>query len=126
VLHYIGKDKYSSGDPWILKYIFPGGYIPLLDEAVRAMGESSLVALDIENLRLHYAMTLDEWSKRFEKQAGKVRDMFDDSFVRMWRMFLNGSEAGFRFGNSRLYQITFSNGLHNELPLTREHLYRTI
>ncbi len=123
VLHYIGKEKYSPGDPWTLKYIFPGGYIPILDEVIRAMGEAGLIPIDIENLRLHYARTLEEWSKRFEAQVENIRKMFDESFVRMWRMFLNGSEAGFRYGNTRLYQITFTHGLNNNLPLTREYLY---
>ena len=123
VLHYIGKEKPSAGDPWTLKYIFPGGYIPLLDEVVRSMGESGLIPIDIENLRLHYAKTLDEWSKRFEAQVNKIRNMFDESFVRMWRMFLTGSAAGFRYGRTRLFQITFTNGLNNHLPLTREYLY---
>ncbi|MEA2004825.1 MAG: class I SAM-dependent methyltransferase, partial [Acidobacteriota bacterium] len=77
----------------------------------------------IENLRLHYARTLDEWSKRFERNVEKIERMFDESFVRMWRMFLNGSAAGFRYGNIRVYQITFTNGLNNDLPLTRENLY---
>lgn len=123
VLHFIGKEKASPGDPWTLKYIFPGGYIPLLDEVVRAMGEVGLIPIDIEDLRLHYARTLEEWSKRFEAQVEKIRNMFDESFVRMWRMFLNGSEAGFRYGNTRLYQITFTHGLNNNLPLTREYIY---
>ena len=123
VLHYIGKERFSAGDPWTLKYIFPGGYIPLLDETVRAMSKSGLIPIDIENLRLHYARTLDDWSKRFETNVEKIRAMFDESFVRMWRMFLNGSSAGFRYGNSRLHQITFTNGLNNYLPLTRENLY---
>lgn len=123
LLHYIGKEKVSRGDPWTLKYIFPGGYIPILDEVMRAMGELDLIPIDIENLRLHYAKTLDEWSKRFEARVDKIRKMFDESFVRMWRMFLNGSAAGFRYGNTRLFQITFTNGLNNLLPLTREHLY---
>lgn len=123
LLHTIGKEKATSSDPWTRKYIFPGGYIPILDEIVREMGENSLIPIDIENLRLHYARTLDEWSKRFERNVEKIERMFDESFVRMWRMFLNGSAAGFRYGNIRVYQITFTNGLNNDLPLTRENLY---
>ncbi len=126
VLHYIGKEKKTAGDPWTLKYIFPGGYIPLLGETVEAMGKAGLVPIDIENLRLHYAMTLDEWSRRYEANVEKIREMFDESFVRMWRMFLNGSAAGFRYGNTRLYQIIFTNGLNNDLPLTREHVYKKV
>jgi len=87
------------------------------------MGEKGLVPVDIENLRLHYAKTLDEWAKRFEANAMKIERMFDAGLVRMWRMYLNGSSAAFRWGNIRLYQILFTNGLNNDLPLTREHLY---
>jgi cyclopropane-fatty-acyl-phospholipid synthase len=123
VLHTIGKERPSRGDPWTLKYIFPGGYIPVLDEIVRAMGDKGLVPTDIENLRLHYAMTLNEWSKRFEANAEKIEAMYDKPFIRMWRMFLDGSAASFRYGDLRLYQIAFTSGINNTLPLTREHLY---
>ena len=123
LLHTIGKERESPFDPWAQKYIFPGSYIPTLQETVNAMGEAGLVPIDIESLRLHYARTLDAWTARFEQNVGKVKEMFDESFVRMWRMFLNGSMAGFRWGEPRLYQITFTNGLNNSLPLTREHLY---
>lgn len=123
VLHYIGKEKPSAGDPWTLKYLFPGGYIPMLDETVGAMGKAGLIPVDIEDLRRHYARTLDEWSKRFHTHIEKIHSLFEEHFVRMWRLFLNGSSAGFRYGNSRLYQITFTNGLNNNLPLTRKNLY---
>ena len=124
LLHTIGQERPIPGDPWTLKYIFPGGYIPTLDEIVRTMGEVRLVPTDVENLRLHYAKTLDEWSTRFEAQIQKVEAMYDASFVRMWRMFLNGSAANFRYGDVRLYQVLFTNGLNNDIPLTREHMYR--
>jgi cyclopropane-fatty-acyl-phospholipid synthase len=124
LLHTIGEERSMPGDPWTLKYIFPGGYIPTLDEIVRAMGEIELVPTDIENLRIHYAKTVEEWSIRYEAQVKKVEAMFDASFVRMWRMFLNGCVVNFRYGNPRLYQVLFTNGLNNTLPLTREHIYR--
>jgi cyclopropane-fatty-acyl-phospholipid synthase len=123
LLHTIGSERQTSGDPWTLKYIFPGGYVPRLDEIVREMGNCRLVPIDVENLRLHYAKTLDLWSERFEHNVKKIESMFDDKFVRMWRMFLLGSSAGFRYGDSRLYQVTFTNGLNNSLPITREHLH---
>ncbi len=122
LLHTIGKDKASPGDPWALRYIFPGGYIPLLDETMHGLGENGLIPLDMENLRLHYALTLDAWAERFETQTAAVEKMFDAAFVRMWRMFLIGSAAGFRFGNTRLYQILFSKGLNNNLPMTRSYM----
>lgn len=123
LLHTIGKEKATPPDAWTLKYIFPGGYIPILDEIVRGMGKTGLVPNDMENLRIHYAMTLEEWSKRYEANVAAVRKMFDERFVRMWRMFLNGSAAGFRYGTTRLYQIVFTNGLNNALPLTRQYIY---
>jgi len=124
LLHTIGKELNAAEDPWTMKYIFPGGYLPILDHVIRTMGERELVPVDIENLRLHYAATLDEWSKRFEANTQRIKEMFDDGFVRMWRMFLNGSSAAFRWGNIRLYQILFTKGLNNSLPMTREHFYR--
>ena len=123
LLHTIGKDRSGSVDPWTLRYIFPGGYIPALNEILHALADVGLIAIDVENLRMHYALTLEEWARRFERNVERVRMMFDEKFVRMWRMFLEGSAAGFRWGNSRLYQITFTNGLNNSLPLTRKHLY---
>ncbi|MCX5817487.1 MAG: cyclopropane-fatty-acyl-phospholipid synthase [Proteobacteria bacterium] len=124
LLHTIGKERDTADDPWLTRYIFPGTYIPILDRVIRTMGERGLVPVDVENLRLHYAKTLDEWGKRFEANAQRIKEMFDDGFVRMWRMFLNGSAAAFRWGDIRLYQILFTNGLNNSLPMTREHIYR--
>jgi cyclopropane-fatty-acyl-phospholipid synthase len=125
LLHTIGKERDTDGDPWMMRYIFPGGYIPSLDHVLRTMGENGFVPEDIENLRLHYAATLDEWARRFEANAEQIENMFDQRFVRMWRMFLYGSAASFRWGDLRLYQILFTNGLSNSLPWTREYLYRS-
>jgi cyclopropane-fatty-acyl-phospholipid synthase len=124
LLHTIGKVTESPGDPWILRYIFPGGYIPNLPEIVREMGLAGFSVLDVENLRLHYARTLDCWADNYERNLEKVAQIFDESFVRMWRLFLNASSVGFKYGSSRLYQILFSNGLNNELPITRKHIYQ--
>ncbi len=124
LLHTIGKDGFSYPDPWTTKYIFPGGYIPIIDEILRHMGKRKLHFVDVENLRLHYSLTLDEWARRYEHHVEEVRRMFDERFVRMWRLFLNGSSVGFRYGNTRLFQITFTNGLNNAYPLTREFLYK--
>ncbi|MBP1748001.1 MAG: Cyclopropane-fatty-acyl-phospholipid synthase [Deltaproteobacteria bacterium] len=124
LLHTIGKEEDTAFDPWTMKYIFPGGHIPLLDHIVRTMGKEKLVPVDIENLRIHYAATLDEWGKRFEDNRHKITEMFDEKLVRIWRLFLNGSAAAFRWGDIRLYQILFTNGLNNSIPWTREHIYR--
>jgi cyclopropane-fatty-acyl-phospholipid synthase len=124
LLHTIGKDAESRSDAWILKYIFPGGYIPNLTEIVREMGLAGLSILDVENLRFHYALTLDRWAHNYEENLERVKQMFDEPFVRMWRLYLQACSAGFKYGSSRLYQILFSNGLTNCLPLTRKHLYQ--
>jgi cyclopropane-fatty-acyl-phospholipid synthase len=86
--------------------------------------KKDLVPLDIENLRLHYAATLDEWGKRLEAAASKIEQMFDSRLLRMWRLYLKGSAAAFRWGNIRIYQIIFTNGLNNTLAMTRDDLYR--
>ena len=123
LLHTMGKERDTGDDPWTIKYIVPGTYIPTLDHMIRAMGERSLVPIDIENLRLHYAATLDEWGRRLEANASTIEKLAGSAAVRMWRMCLNGSAAAFRWGDLRLYQILFTNGLTNDLPLTREHLH---
>jgi cyclopropane-fatty-acyl-phospholipid synthase len=124
LLHTIAKDVPSETDPWMIKYIFPGGYIPVLPDVVRALCEQEFILKDIENLRLHYAMTLREWSRRFESAATDIEAMFDHQFVRMWRIYLNFSEASFRYGESRLYQFLFSHGTSDTYPRTRDHVYR--
>ena len=124
LLHTIGKERNTPRDEWTMKYIFPGGYIPVLDHIIKVMGKSGFVPMDIENLRLHYAATLDRWAQRFEANTNKIASMFDEKFVRMWRMYLNGSAAAFRNGDLRLYQILFTKGLNNRFPLTRAHLYQ--
>jgi cyclopropane-fatty-acyl-phospholipid synthase len=123
LLHTVGKERNTTGDPWTMKYIFPGAYVPIIDRVMRVMGENRLVPVDLENLRLHYAATLDEWARRLESNAPEIEKMAGSNLVRTWRMYLNGSAASFRWGDLRLYQILFTNGLNNDLPLTREHLY---
>jgi cyclopropane-fatty-acyl-phospholipid synthase len=123
LLHSIGKDTPSGGDAWTGKYIFPGGYIPTIEEMTGGAGKDGFSILDVENLRLHYARTLDYWLENYERNIDKVKEMFDESFVRRWRLFLASSSAGFRYGQIRLFQMLFSNGLNNDLPMTRDHVY---
>jgi cyclopropane-fatty-acyl-phospholipid synthase len=126
LLHTIGKEQDTVGDAWTMRYIFPGAYVPILGHVTRAMGVEGLVPIDVENLRLHYAATLDEWARRFESNTRKIEEMCDQRLVRMWRFYLNGSAAAFRWGDIRLYQILFTNGINNSLPMTREHVYAPI
>jgi len=124
LLHTIGKDTPSAGDPWTFSYIFPGAYIPTLHEIVQEMGKTGFSILDVENLRLHYAKTLEKWAENFEKNIQEIRKLFDETFVRQWRLFLNSTAAGFKYGNLRLFQILVSKGLDNTLPATRAHVYQ--
>jgi cyclopropane-fatty-acyl-phospholipid synthase len=79
--------------------------------------------LDIENLRLHYAQTLRHWRNRFERSTDRVAQIFDEEFVRLWRLYLAGSEAGFLAGSLQLFQVLFAGAECRQIPLTRAHLY---
>jgi cyclopropane-fatty-acyl-phospholipid synthase len=126
LLHTITHAKETPTDPWIEKYIFPGGYIPSLREIVTLLPEYNCNVLDIENLRLHYALTLDHWAERFENSIGEVRKMFDERFVRMWRLYLQSCAAFFRTGDLHINQILFSKGINNDLFMTRDHMYNEL
>jgi cyclopropane-fatty-acyl-phospholipid synthase len=123
LLHTVGKERDTPEDMWTMRHIFPGAYIPVLGNVIGTMGEKGLVPLDIENMRLHYSLTLDAWAERFESHASEIEEKFGERFVRMWRMYLNGSAACFRDGDIRLFQILFTNGVDNSFPLTRDHVY---
>ena len=120
LLHTIARNRYYPTDPWTKKYIFPGGYIPVLYHILRDMSYKNLYVINIDNLRPHYAKTLDEWIKRFESNVDKVRDMFGDNFINMWRLYLNGASAGFKYGITNVYQILFSNNLVDNIPLNKD------
>jgi cyclopropane-fatty-acyl-phospholipid synthase len=79
--------------------------------------------LDVENLRLHYARTLEHWLARFQAHEQEVAEMFDERFVRMWRLYLTGSISGFTAGTLQLFQILFARAGVNDLPWTRADVY---
>ena len=124
VLHYISGLYESEGDAWIKKYIFPGGVIPTLREIISLSADYKFYTVDVESLRMHYYNTLIKWAENFEKNTDKVREMFDEKFVRMWRMYLYSCAACFYTGVIDLHQIVFTKGVNNSLPLTREYLYK--
>ncbi len=123
LLHTITTDFERPTDPWIGTYIFPGGYIPAWREVVNALPEYGFHLTDVESLRMHYAYTLDEWAKRFEKHVKEIREERGEKFVRMWRLYLRASAASFRYSGLDLHQFVFTNGLNNELPLCRKYLF---
>jgi cyclopropane-fatty-acyl-phospholipid synthase len=124
LLHTITHTTEGPVNPWIDKYIFPGGYIPSLREVIWLLPDYDFHLLDVESLRMHYAMTLDRWAEGFERNKDIVKEKYGEQFVRMWRMYLRSCAASFRYSGLSIHQILFSRGLHNSLPLTREHLYR--
>lgn len=124
LLHTIGRIENMPANPWLRKYIFPGGYLPSLQEIFDQLAVNDCHLLDVENLRIHYAKTLDHWAENYEKQYDTVVKMFGERFARMWRLYLFGAAASFRYLGSQVYQILLTNGLRNDLPLTRAHLYK--
>jgi len=122
LIHSIGQDVPEPMSDWLEKRIFPGSYTPTVREMMDIFEPYALCVLDLENLRLHYAKTLEHWLERFEAHAGEVAQMFDPSFVRAWRLYLSGSIANFTTGSLELYQVLFSRRGNNLVPLTRGHL----
>jgi len=123
LIHSIGRNHPATLQPWIEKRIFPGAYPPSLGEMTRIFEPWNLSILDVENLRLHYAQTLRHWLGRYEAASERVRDMFDERFVRMWRLYLAGSVAAFTTGTLQLFQVLFAPGENNDIAWTRAHLY---
>lgn len=124
LIHSIGQNHFMRLNPWIERRIFPGAQPPALRQMMELFEPHDLSVLDVENLRLHYALTLRHWLERFEQVTDQVREMFDQRFERMWRLYLSGSIAGFETGGLQLFQVLFSRGTNNEIPWTREDIYR--
>jgi cyclopropane-fatty-acyl-phospholipid synthase len=120
LLHFIGRNRPGPLNPWIRKRIFPGAYPPTLPEVFeRVLEPSDLSVIDVENLRLHYASTLEHWRRRFDAASAEIATMFDETFVRAWRLYLAGSQAAFVTGSMQLFQVLFARGSSNAIPWTR-------
>ena len=124
LLHCINNTSDSGTNSWINKYIFPGGYVPSIQELVNYMSEKNFNVIDVENLRLHYGKTLECWASNFENAMPEIEKMKDETFIRMWRMYLNSCAASFNCGNINLHQFLFTKGVNNDLPWTREYMYK--
>ena len=120
IIHTIGRDYPGCLNAWIERRIFPGAYAPSLRELMQVLEPRSFSVLDVENLRLHYALTLQHWLDRFEAAQARVEAMFDAAFVRAWRLYLVGSLAAFRTGSLQLFQVVFARHGSNEIPWTRQ------
>lgn len=119
LIQSIGQDRSSEANPWIERRIFPGAYPPTLREMMDIFETPGFSILDVENLRLHYAETLRRWLDRFEASAERVAEMFDERFVRTWRLYLSGSIAAFSTGGLQLFQVVFARSGSNDVPRTR-------
>ncbi|WP_138303833.1 cyclopropane-fatty-acyl-phospholipid synthase family protein [Clostridium sp. BSD2780061688st1 H5] len=119
LLHFISALKEHAGDPWIKKYIFPGGTVPSLREMVSCMAEDDFHIMDIENLRLHYNKTLLCWADNFHRHMEEEKKMFDERFLRMWDLYLNACAATFHNGIIDIHQIVATKGINNDYPMVR-------
>jgi cyclopropane-fatty-acyl-phospholipid synthase len=122
LLHSIGRmEPPGSTNPWLRKYIFPGGYTPALSEVLRAVEDAGLWVTDMEILRLHYASTLREWRRRFAVNRQKVEALYDARFCRMWDFYLAGCEVAFRYMNQMVFQLQLTKR-QDAVPLTRDYI----
>lgn len=124
LIHTIGRaSPPGHTSPWILKYIFPGGYIPAMSEVMRAVEKEGLYPTDIEVWRLHYAETLRHWHDRFMANRERAASLYDERFCRMWRYYLVASELTFRLNRQCVFQFQLARE-QTAVPLTRDYLYR--
>src|SRR5207237_4515636 len=111
----------GTTNPWIRKYIFPGGYCPALSEVVPVAERRRLWITDIEVLRLHYAETLRQWRARFQQNREPIRALYDERFCRMWETYLVGAELSFRNGGMLVFQMQMAKQV-DTVPLTRDYI----
>ncbi|HEX5775970.1 MAG TPA: cyclopropane-fatty-acyl-phospholipid synthase family protein [Caulobacteraceae bacterium] len=122
VIHSIGRsDGPSLTQPWIARYIFPGGYIPALSEVLPAVERAGLIVTDVEILRLHYAETLRHWRDRFEARRAEIAELYDERFCRMWDFYLAASEIAFRHRDHMVFQLQLARKI-DAVPLTRDYI----
>lgn len=125
LIHSIGRDRPKPLNAWIEKRIFPGAMPPSLRQMMDIFEPCDLSILDVENIRLHYSRTLMHWLELYERNVDQVLAMFDEKFVRAWRLYLCGSIAAFNSGALQLFQVVFTPHGSNHVPWTRAHLYQS-
>jgi len=123
LLHTIGKVHPSTQSRWIRKYIFPGGYLPSIEEVLRATKGLDFNLIDLDNWRIHYYFTLKEWLRRFYRVSDYVIEKYGKDFYRMWELYLTASAVSFYIGSNHLFQFLFSKGVINNYPVMRRVFY---
>ena len=108
--------------PWITKYIFPGGYTPSMSEVAGPIEKSGLIISDLEVLRNHYSLTLKNWKERCISNKSKILEMFDEKFFRMWEFYLASCELAFKWGDQVVFQIQLTKN-QTTAPITRDYIY---
>ena len=122
LIHSIGRlEGPGATNPWIRKYIFPGGYSPALSEVLPVIERSGLFTTDLEVLRLHYAETLRHWRSRFDARRDEAKALYDERFCRMWEFYLAGAELAFRLQGHIVFQVQVARSL-GAVPLTRDYM----
>ena len=123
LIHTIGSiDGPRDPQPWITKYIFPGGYTPSMSELASPIEKSGLIVSDIEVLRMHYSHTLRHWKERCISNKSKILEMFDEKFFRMWEFYLTSCELSFKWGDQVVFQFQLTKDL-TTAPITRDYIY---
>ena len=123
LIHTIGSSNPPRNpQPWITKYIFPGGYTPSLSQIARPIEDSGLIISDMEVLRMHYAHTLRNWKERFLSKKTTVLEIFDEKFFRMWEFYLASCEMAFKWGDQVVFQLQLTKD-NISAPTTRDYIY---
>ena len=124
LIHTIGSvNPPRDPQPWITKYIFPGGYTPSFSEISGHIENSGLILSDLEVMKMHYAYTLKHWKERFLSKKNEVLEMFDEKFFRMWEFYLTGCEIAFKWGDQVVYQFQLTKN-YTSTPVTRDYIYQ--
>lgn len=124
LIHSISQNEPRPVNAWLEQRIFPGGYTPTLREMCEVLEPIDCVVVDVENLRMHYAKTCEHWLERFDAHADEIKAMYDEAFVRAWRLYLSGCIANFSTNSLQLYQILFTRAGQPAVPWTRAYLYK--
>ena len=123
LIHSVGRNRPTPVNAWLEQRIFPGSYPPSLREMMATFEPFNFSIIDVENLRLHYARTLREWLTRFDRASDTIRAMYDEEFIRAWRLYLAGCSAAFFANSIQLFQVVCAPADNNDVPWTRAHVY---